>query len=92
MSYIGWPNLAIGELLDYKLDWSRDLGTDTIASSSWDLDGLTSPLEQHDATSATLWIRGVTAGNYYPINTITTVGGREIKAKAFIRVFELDTE
>ncbi len=92
MSVICWPNLAIGELLDYKLDWSDDLGSDTIASSSWDLDGLTSPLDQNDDTSTTLWLRGVAAGTYNPINTVITNGGREIKAMASVRVFELDAD
>lgn len=92
MSVIHWPNLAVGELLDYKLDWSEDLGSDTISSSSWDLDGLLAILDENDDTSTTLWIRGVTAGIYNPINTVITNGGREIKARASVRVFELDAD
>ena len=92
MSVICWPNLAVGELLDYKLDWSDDLGSDTISSSSWDLDGLTAPLDQNDNTSTTLWVRGVTPGHYNPINTVVTAGGREIKAMVALRVVELDQD
>ena len=64
--------------LDYSIDWSAWLGTDTIATSAWTADtGLTLSGATNDTTSATVWVEGGTAGEVYGVtNTITTAGGR----------------
>tara|TARA_Y100001938_G_C7729370_1_gene253862 strand:- start:104 stop:409 length:306 start_codon:yes stop_codon:yes gene_type:complete len=38
MSY-KWPPKDKDETLDYSVDWSRFLGTDTLSSASWKIDG-----------------------------------------------------
>ena len=65
-------------LLDYTVDWTQWLGTDTITSSAWAIDpGLTSSLPSNTTTQATIWLSGGTVGiNYNVKNTITTAGGR----------------
>ena len=66
------------EVLDYGFDWSRELETDTISSSVWNVDsGLNVVSQGHDATTTSVFIGGGTAGATYAVtNTITTAGGR----------------
>lgn len=64
--------------LDYQIDWSAWLDTDTIATSEWTVPtGLTKYSDSFTANSAIVWIEGGTAGEEYPVtNQITTTGGR----------------
>ena len=65
-------------VLDYQVDWSAWLGTDTIASSSWTAEtGITVDSDSHTTTTATAWVSGGTTGERYRLtNHITTAGGR----------------
>ena len=65
-------------ILDYTVDWSRWLETDTILASQWTVPtGLTEGSATHTPTSATVWLSGGTAGQAYTVtNRITTHGGR----------------
>lgn len=68
--------------LDFKRDWAVWLAEvdDTIDSSVWILPSgieLGEGGQTYDATSATIWLKGGTVGEIYPItNRITTAGGR----------------
>lgn len=64
--------------LDYQVDWSAWLGTDTIDTSTWTLPtALTKTSESHTPTVATIWVSGGVNGKiYYLTNHITTAGGR----------------
>jgi len=64
--------------LDYTVDWSAELGTDTIATSTWVVaDGLTASAQSNTTTTASVFVSGGTAGvSYILANTITTAGGR----------------
>lgn len=69
-------------VLDYTIDYSCNLGTDTIVSSSWTVSStdciLSSP--SHTTTTATVFLTGGLAQNIYTLtNTITTAGGRTIQ-------------
>ena len=66
-------------VLDYQVDWSDWLGTDTIAASTWTVpSGITKDSDTNTTTTATFWLSGGTAGeNYKLVNHIVTVGGRE---------------
>jgi len=79
-------------VLDYTVDWSDWLGSDTISASSWSADsGITVVSSGHDDTSATVWLSGGTAGTTYEVvNQITTAGGRVNEATIIILV--IDTE
>lgn len=74
-----WPAKDPDELLDYKVDWAKRLGTDSIASSSWpnppaNISILT---DSHQAKATVIWISGGTAGQTYTFtNRITTTSGR----------------
>lgn len=66
-------------ILDYTIDWSNWLSTDTIASSSFTVPaGLSQPqAATHDNTTATCWLSSGTAGEKYLItNRIVTAAGR----------------
>ncbi len=64
--------------LDYKIDWTSELGSDTILSSTWVAQtGISAELPSHTPTTATVWLRGGTLGQSYAVvNRITTAGGR----------------
>jgi hypothetical protein len=83
-----WPNKDPDEVLDYALDWSERLGTDTIASSSW-VDpptGIVIDSNAFDPTSTLLWLSGGTDGESYTfINRVVTAGGRTMDQSVKIR-------
>jgi hypothetical protein len=64
--------------LDYTLDWTPWIGTDTIATSVWEIPpGMTSSGNYVDTSArfATAWIAGGVEGKTYIVtNVITTVG------------------
>jgi hypothetical protein len=67
-------------VLDYQIDWSAWLGTDTISTSTWTVPtGLTQPsASSHSDTTATVWLAGGTEGNSYTVtNHILTASGRQ---------------
>lgn len=75
---LSWPIKDPDEKLDYDLDWTERLATDTITTSTWIVPvGLVSEEETFTATSTVIWLTGGTLGASYDIlNRIETVGGR----------------
>lgn len=74
--------------LDYTVDWSAWLGTDTIATSTWVLDaGITQTNASLSGALATVWVSGGSVGNTYSVtNRITTAAGRTDDRSILIRV------
>lgn len=74
--------------LDWGTDWSSWLGTDTITTSTWTVGtGLTKGTDTHDATTATVWLSGGTAGIRYKItNHIVTAAGRTDERSFYVMV------
>lgn len=76
---LNWPSKGPDELLDYQVNWSQALGTDTITASAW---SISSPdLVEDHATfgpqTATIWLaQGTLNQTYQVVNQITTAGGR----------------
>ncbi len=68
----------IGATLDYTIDWTDWLGTDTILSTAWEITGsITTALNTRTATTATIWLAGGTLDETCSIKcTITTPLGR----------------
>lgn len=64
--------------LDYKVDWTSWLGSDTISTSEWIVpNGITYEADTFTDTSATVWLSGGSLGSSYEVvNRITTVAGR----------------
>jgi len=83
------------ETLDYSLDWSKDLLTDTISTSTWTFDGAnkdtaltkSNPAIDSTKTITTIWFAVGTEGVTYKItNQIVTTGGRTIERSITILV------
>ena len=65
--------------LDYTIDWTQWLGTDTIIGSGWTLSSPEISMENgsNTHTTATIWLlRGVVGQVYTVTNYITTTLGR----------------
>ena len=83
--------------LDYRLDWSKWLGSDTISTSSWSLAPADSVLSVSVSPAAsidsaalrtTVWLEGGTVGIEYRVtNQIQTVAGR-IADRSFLLMIE----
>lgn len=65
-------------VLDYQLDWSDWLDSDTISTSEWIVPaGITNDSDTETTTTTTIWLSGGTAGTIYSlVNRIVTAGGR----------------
>jgi len=65
-------------VLDYQIDWSTWLGTDTISSATWTVaTGLTKTTDSKTTTTTTVWLSGGTVGTTYSVACrIVTAGGR----------------
>ncbi len=89
----GWyaPDKSAASVLDYTIDWSLWLATDTISASTWTAEtGITVSAIGYTDTTATVWLSGGTAGTTYRVtNRITTAGGRITELSFFIRVRNL---
>lgn len=74
--------------LDYIVDWSDWLSTDTISTSTWTVPtGVTKVTDTKTDTSATIWVSGGTAGtNYALANKIVTAAGRTEEKSITLRV------
>ena len=73
-------NFDPAAVLDFQVDWSNWLGSDTILTSEWTLAApMTQPFgDQHNATTATIWVTGGNAGTTAKaVNHIVTAGGRQ---------------
>ncbi len=78
------------DVLDYSIDWSAVVLTDTISTSTWPpVTGLTSgpPASSFAGKVTTVWLSGGTAGTTYPVvNRIVTAAGRTIERTIHVRV------
>ena len=65
-------------LLDYMVDWTKWLGTDTISLSTWIVPtGITKHADANTTTTATIELLSGTKDNTYEVvNRIDTDGGR----------------
>lgn len=77
-------------VLDYTIDWSAWLVSDTIATSDWSVQaGLTEDSDSNTTTTATVWLSGGAEGESYSVrNRITTAAGRTDDRTITIRVVE----
>jgi hypothetical protein len=76
---LNWPSKGPNELLDYQINWSQALGTDTITLSTWTISdpALTNDHDSYAAQSTTIWLAAGTLNQTYAVtNAITTAAGR----------------
>jgi hypothetical protein len=87
---ITFPFKDPDEYLDYVLDWTARLGTDTIASSIWTTPtptGLTLATATLASFTTTVWLGGGTIGDSYSFtNRIETVAGRIMDQSVKIKI------
>jgi len=87
-------------VLDYEINWSTWLGTDTIATSTWTLTGESgitigngangAPAPTNTTIKATVWLIGGVAGiGHLVTNRIVTAGGRTDERSLKIIVVQL---
>lgn len=97
-----WPVKDPDETLDYSIDWSRFLGSDTISAIVWyidDSDGtrtevsptqtvntLTAVAESFTDTVASVQISGGTAGITYRVSSQITFGSDSLTAVRTIQL------
>ena len=74
--------------LDYHIDWSLFLGSDTISTSVWTVpDGITKVSDSNTSTISTIWVSGGTLGvEYSLVCHITTAAGRQDDRTVRIRI------
>lgn len=72
----------------YTVDWSADLGVNTIASSVWSADtGITLSAPTSDSTTASVTATDGTAGMSYRVtNTVTSSIGEVFSDSFYLRI------
>lgn len=77
-------------VLDFTVDWTSWLGTDTIDTSEWIVpSGITKESDTNNTLIAIIWLSGGTVGVVYNVvNRITTNGGRTEDRTIKIRIVE----
>ena len=97
-----WPNKDPDEIADFSVDWSRFLGTDTIASVVWlaedtlltinvSLNGLSNEIiliqpTNTDTVATARFASGVDGKRYKITCRITTADGKVFERNIFLRV------
>lgn len=79
------------EVLDYEIDWTNLLGSDTVLTSQWSLSpDITGAAASNTANTTTIWVSGGTASdNFLAINRVTTADGRVFERTLQIPVRDL---
>lgn len=77
-------------VLDYQVDWTDWLGSDTITTSTWTVPaGIINDSDSKTTTTTTIWLSGGTAGTSYSlVNHIVTTAGREDDRTIIIQLIE----
>jgi hypothetical protein len=86
---LAWPSKDPDELLDYEIDWSARLVTDTIVASVFTIPtGTVVNVSQSlSATTTTIWLSGGADGETCEVlNQITTAGGRIMDQTVRLRI------
>lgn len=83
-----FPDKDPDEVVDYSVDWSPRLDSDTISTSTWIVPaGITEDSDSSTTTTTTIWLSGGTAGvTYALINRITTAAGRTFEEAISLRI------
>lgn len=89
-TYPLWPRSKDpDDILDYSIDWTRELDGDTISTSVWVVpSGLTDQnTSSASSTKTTVWLSGGTDGTSYNVrNRITTAAGRTLDQTVTLNV------
>ncbi len=85
---LSWPFKDPDEVLDYEIDWSARLLTDTIVTSTWVVPtGIVEDSTENTTTTTTIWLSGGTLGDVYEVlNRVVTAGGRTMDQSVKLKV------
>lgn len=87
--YPAWPRTKDpDDVLDYSINWARELAGDTISTSTWTVpSGLTEGISTKTDTETTVWLSSGTDGSSYDVkNRITTSSGRTMDQTVTLKV------
>lgn len=74
-------------IFDYTIDWTDELGGDTIVTSTWAVDnGLTQDSESETTTTTTIFVSGGVAGTVYQLTNTITSASRTYEQSIFVNV------
>ena len=74
-------------IFDYTIDWTDELGGDTIVTSTWAVDtGLTQDSESETTTSTTIFVSGGVAGTVYQLTNTIASASRTYEQSIFVNV------
>ena len=78
------------EVHDFQMDYSDELGADTINTSTWTLDsGITKDSDSNTDTTVKAWVSSGTLGKTYKVlNKIVTEAGRTHEKVWYLRIQE----
>ena len=89
---LSWPAKDPNEILDYQIQWSPRLRTDTISTSTFSLktaNGVSIDSQSNTTTTSTVWLSGGTAGGTAVINCrIVTAAGRTMDQTVYLEIVE----
>lgn len=60
-----WPDKDKDEMIDYSIDWSRFLGTDTLSAAVWfvdDADGVKTEVDSAEVVNGLQFVQGTLSG------------------------------
>ena len=83
-----WPYKDPDEVLDYQIDWSERLASDTIVTSTWMVpSGITKNSDSNNGSVSTIWLSGGTLGASLELtNRIVTSGGRTMDQTVKLKI------
>jgi hypothetical protein len=83
-----WPHKDPDEIIDYGINWEKDLQSDSIITSTWITPvGLTVDSDSVINKTTIIWLSGGVLGSTYELtNRITTSDGRTMDKTVRLRI------
>lgn len=84
-----WPDKDPDEIVDYSVDWSRFLGTDTISAATWfikDAAGVKQPVSNADIVNGLQFVTGTVSSNAYVATARFSLGTNNVQYTITCRV------
>lgn len=88
-----WPPKDPDEVLDYRIEWTDRLTSESLSTSTWFISGPDSALVQDSATiedtQAVVWLSAGTLGAVYTLtNRVTTSAARTMDQTVRLKIKE----
>ena len=82
-----WPDKDKDEIIDYSIDWSRFLGTDTVAAATWyieDAEGVKTLVEDAEVVNGLQFVTGTITPTVSTIRL--SLGTNNVRYKVTCRI------